>query len=553
MMKKIFGAYKIIPIKFSLILLTITVPPASLAYAADLVWTSEVKIDSFATNAVGGGGPKLAVDGTGNVMAVWTQSDGTNQNIYANRYVPGSGWGSATLIETSSMPADSPQIVADANGNFIAVWRQAWKTVNGALYGVYANRYSAGTGWGTSSVVWVDTARTDISANGPEQLAIDGSGNAIVVWSVYDWSWNHTSVRASRYVAGSGWGASVNLSSEAVQAAFSPKVAMDANGNALAVWRQDTGTTKSTQGIHAIRYSVGTGWGTPTLIESAANTVTRSGDGPQIAFDPQGNAIAVWYQYSKPGIYANRYVAGSGWGSAQAIPDTGTTSYDEAVQLAIDKNGNAIALWNQYGGVLYANRYVAGAGWGTTAIIESNGTDYSGQIAFDQNGNAIAIWGNYSCNSYNIQATQYVVGTGWGAVKRCYEGPNFVNTTKDYTSQPQIVIDNKGNSTAIWVRGVGSSAVFYAATSTTSTTITPTTSFDCVFAWAEQNYPELFSPAAGKSKTFGDYYYRYYSKTDSYLAAGTKDNHFYYVGLFSGNKILDIGAASLWTAAAGCK
>lgn len=78
--------------------------------ATALTWTPEVKIDSFPAGTVTGSSPRIAVDPSGNIMAVWVQSDGTYQNIYTNRYVVGSGWGTATLLETSTMPADSPQI-----------------------------------------------------------------------------------------------------------------------------------------------------------------------------------------------------------------------------------------------------------------------------------------------------------------------------------------------------------------------------------------------------------------------------------------------------------
>ena len=434
--------------------------------AAALTWTPEVKIDLFAAGSMAGSSPRIAVDPSGNIMAVWVQSDGTFQNIYANRYVVGSGWGIATLLEASEMPADSPQIVADSNGNFIAVWRQAWKLVNGDRYGIYANRYVAGTGWGTATTVYVDTTRGDVTANGDPKIAVDLNGNAVVVWSVYDWSWNHTSVRANRYVAGTGWSGVTNLSTESVQSAYSPNVALDSNGNAIAVWSQDTDANNPVKGIRADRYTVGTGWGTPAPIEPTTIAVTRTGSAPQIAFDANGNAIAVWYQYGKPGIYANRYVAGAGWGAAETIVDPSISNYiDQGVQLAIDKNGNAIAVWNQEGGWLYANRYVAGTGWGITETIDPGYPDYSEQIAFDQNGNAIAIWGYAACNSSNIQAILYVVGVGWSSAPRCYETTNYVNKSLDLTREPQIVIDKNGNATAVWVRGYGSYGTIYASTS----------------------------------------------------------------------------------------
>ncbi len=433
--------------------------------ATTLTWTPAVLIE---TGSGTSSSPRIAVDPSGNVMAMWVQSDGITSSIYANRYAVGSGWGTATLLETSDMPADSPQIAADSNGNFIAVWRQAWKTVNGALYGIHANRYVLGTGWGTAATVYENTSRTDVTANGDLQIGVDPNGNAVVVWSVYDWSWNHNSVRANRYVVGTGWGGVTNLSTENVQTAYGPQVALDSTGNAIVVWSQDY----SGKGIKAVRYAFGTGWETPVAIEPTTIAELNNSWGPQIAFDPNGNAIVVWYHYGKPGIYTNRYVAGTGWGIAVGIADPGTTSYDEGVRLAIDRNGNAIAVWNQYGGVVYANRYEAGTGWGTTVMVDPAGQDYSEHIAFDQNGNAIAVWGKFSCNSYNILANRYLVGTGWGAVPYCWNASSFVNSTKGDAGPPQgLVIDKNGNATVVWVQ-YGN---IYVSTSN-SVTPTPTVS-----------------------------------------------------------------------------
>src|SRR5690606_1592584 len=62
--------------------------------------------------------PQIAVDAKGNAIAVWQQSDGTRNNIWANRYVVGTGWGVATLIEKDDAgAARNAQVAVDAKGN----------------------------------------------------------------------------------------------------------------------------------------------------------------------------------------------------------------------------------------------------------------------------------------------------------------------------------------------------------------------------------------------------------------------------------------------------
>jgi len=76
---------------------------------------------------------------------------------------------------------------------------------------------------------------------------------------------------------------------------------------------------------------------------------------------------------------------------------------------------------------------------------------------------------------------------------------------------------------------------------------------DCLFNWAEGNYPNLFIPAGAMSNTLAPYYYRYYSQTRAYLATSSADNHVYYLGPSPNNAIVDVGALSPWLSTAGCQ
>lgn len=76
---------------------------------------------------------------------------------------------------------------------------------------------------------------------------------------------------------------------------------------------------------------------------------------------------------------------------------------------------------------------------------------------------------------------------------------------------------------------------------------------DCLFNWAEKQYHAMLSPAGAKSGTLSDYYYRYYSDTNAYLAIKSSDNHLYFMGPNTGNAITDLGAVSTWLTQAGCK
>ncbi|MCP3667380.1 MAG: hypothetical protein GY696_33620 [Gammaproteobacteria bacterium] len=178
--------------------------------------------------------PQIALDGSGNAIVVWFQDDGTYDSVYANRYVAGTGWGTATEIDdVNAGDAQFPQIASDGSGNVIAVWIQDDGTYNS----VYANRYVAGTGWGTAELIEIDGA----GAYRNHQIAFDGDGNAMTVW--FQAGINHYNIWANRYVAGTGWGTAELIEDYIMGHAQDPKIALDDTGNAMAVWEQHDGSS----------------------------------------------------------------------------------------------------------------------------------------------------------------------------------------------------------------------------------------------------------------------------------------------------------------------
>jgi len=379
--------------------------------------------------------PQVAVDGSGNAIAVWYQFDGTRDNVWSNRYVVGTGWGTATLIETDDLgPARFPQVAVDGSGNAIAVWQQH----DGAIWKIYSNRYVVGEGWGTATLIDSDNSEP---AYRPE-VTVDGSGNAIAVWYQHDGTRNN--MWSNRYVIGTGWGTATLIETDNSGSAYEPKVAVDGSGNAIAVWKQNDGTRDN---IWSNRYVVGTGWGTATLIETdnTGNAWT-----PEVAVDGSGNGTAVWLQYDSTSwnIYSNRYVVGTGWGTATLLEtdNSGTAKFPE---VAVDGSGNAIAVWQQSDGTrnnILSNRYVIGTGWGTATLIE---TDNSGnaqypEVAVDGSGNAIAVWYQHDGTRDNIWSNRYVVGMGWGTA-------TLIETSNLGSAKyPQVAVDGSGNAIAVW-------------------------------------------------------------------------------------------------------
>jgi hypothetical protein len=73
---------------------------------------------------------------------------------------------------------------------------------------------------------------------------------------------------------------------------------------------------------------------------------------------------------------------------------------------------------------------------------------------------------------------------------------------------------------------------------------------DCIFDWAERDFPQYFAPAKASSAYYQNYYYRYYATTGVYLA--TNDNILWALGPPTGNVLLSLGPMSNFLQAAGC-
>lgn len=81
----------------------------------------------------------------------------------------------------------------------------------------------------------------------------------------------------------------------------------------------------------------------------------------------------------------------------------------------------------------------------------------------------------------------------------------------------------------------------------------PISHSDCLFDWAEKNYPTLFSPALGStnSQSLLPYYFRFYADQKAYLGISSKDNHIYY--LPANGVLKDVGYAYDLLEQSGCK
>ena len=364
----------------------------------------------------------VALDSAGDAIMVWVQSDGRYPSIWARRYEVGKGWGTSTLIETNPGTAFDPQIAMDRIGNAIVVWYQG----GGDRYNIWANRYQMGNNWGVATLIETNP----VDALRP-QIAMNGNWNTIVVWVQDDGIWtNH-------YKLDTGWQAPALIQAGTMD---QPQVAVNESGNGIVIWVQSDEEYNS---VYARPFFEDSGWGKTTLIE---NNVGNA-EAPAVAMNGEGNAIAVWTQHDGrySSVWANRYHVTAGWGIATRLATEASRPH-----VGMDPNGNGMVVWTHRRGEcskdtrvctgipsIWARRYDKVTGWGTATQLATKA--YDPQIVMDERGNAIAVWGG---NGY-IWANYYETGRSWGTVMRISAYANIIEHN-------MAAINEVGNAIVTW-------------------------------------------------------------------------------------------------------
>lgn len=365
-------------------------------------WSNAVPIETDTTGMAST--PQVAIDAQGNALAVWVQkySNGLSY-LLSNRYTPG-GWqpGAVKQVETDNAgDAADPQIALDASGNAFVVWTRYQNKI-------WAVHCPSGGAW--EHEVEIEPANGATIAAQP-QIAVNASGSALAVWT--ESYANSQYVMANRYTAGSGWGAAAMISASVYQVSAS-QIAIDINGNGLAVWEQYDGTSGAMTDILSNRFTIGSGWRTA---RSITTNKARDAKTPKVAFDAQGNALALWAGTSTASAiwFARFALTDTDWEAAAPIGTVNPYATVQTPQFSFDSSGNAYAVWTQYiSGQSMANniassRLTAGGVWTAAELIQSDTTGAASvpQITVDSNGNATAVWQQSDGKRNNIVANRF--------------------------------------------------------------------------------------------------------------------------------------------------
>ena len=315
--------------------------------------------------------PALAVDPAGNGLLVWRETDGPTTSIYASRFTRVDLWDDPTPLENVLAAAANPDVAVDAEGRGIAVWRQ---NVDDEGF-VWASRFTPDGGWEAPVAISAGVDEAGANSSGP-RVVIDGNGNALALWYQADLASVGVHVWSNRFTPESGWAGPENIDRVApgFRRVSRVDLGFDSEGNALAVWIRRDDPTDTPDVMWSNRYSVTTGWGSPELVE------IEDGDSVgalSVAVDPDGNAHLVWEQEDDvevAHVWTNTATTTTpGWGTPTRLEDDeNNPAVDPDVVVAAD--GVAHAVWSQGDGTLqniWASEFTPGNGWSAPILIET--------------------------------------------------------------------------------------------------------------------------------------------------------------------------------------
>jgi hypothetical protein len=271
--------------------------------------------------------PDIAIDGLGNALIAWDRFDGTKLRIQTRTRAPGGTLGAVQTISDAGRDAWVPQVALNANANGIVAWTQ-WDGKNERT--MARTRAPDGT---VSAVLPLSLANQ--SAEEP-QVGIDGSGNALAVWDRFDGTVLRIQLRTISTSAALGTTLTISGSG---QDAFSPQVAVNANGAALIDWTRFDGLNDRIQ----LRARTAAGNLGAVLTLSAAG---QNAEEPQVGIDGSGRGVAIWERSDGTinRIEAVTRAAGGGLGAVQTLSANGGNAVSPQVAVK-PSTGVATAVW----------------------------------------------------------------------------------------------------------------------------------------------------------------------------------------------------------------
>ncbi|MCD4814018.1 T9SS type A sorting domain-containing protein [bacterium] len=306
--------------------------------------------------------PRIVMNDSGQAICIYH----TNNDIYANWYVPGTGWyGSVTLQANNNNVIGIPVVDLNANGQAVMIFAQT----TGSYDILYARRFNF------NNQYWSDPVQIDVTGYSTYRNYSVDINNTGRIAAAFRQDMGSPDYRI--YVAqynGSSW-----LTPDRIDPEFStddddmPSVSINDSNRVLVTYLH---SLPGTDRVFAREYDPTTTWYDNVTI--SAHSTIESARNPQSKMDNNNQGFCVFEQDvdGTSTIQAARFQSGTGTGWDQAVTISPNVAANaESASLDINDNGHAMVAFAIQGAStsdIYYNTYNPHTG-GWQDIVEYEG------------------------------------------------------------------------------------------------------------------------------------------------------------------------------------
>jgi len=280
--------------------------------------------------------------------------------------------------------------------------------------------------------------------NSPGDVAVAPDGTAIVVWqrasckNVGDpHECENGKVQYSVRPPGGSFSPPADMQGDPFAASMAnPKVAVDAAGNAVAVWVSGSGEAARVR--YAFRPAGGEFGGAKTVADASGSSHAF----PRLDVAPSGRAVVTFFRLVAAAGRASYAVrpAGGDFGPATSFAGDPGTTINQAPDIHLDAEGGGIANWASLSGgvfIRYATIAPGATEFGAAEALEKG----AARLAMAPSGVAAMIW-NVSGSATDLRYSFRAPGGGFGPPQTLPEAEGPLG--------PQVAVAADGSAVAAW-------------------------------------------------------------------------------------------------------
>ena len=255
------------------------------------------RLDDYPIGRTGSGDqrePDVAMDAEGNLVVVWKENSG-EPGVYQIHMAGFDSGGSQRFVDTPVNPDPAteqrkPAVAVATDGSFVVVWEDD-STVDSAVHEIRA------AGFYADGSERVPDATVNKDKNGKQRrpdIAMDAQGNFVVVWED-----DSRGTKNVYQIFGAGFHSNGSrrfyvspVNAESTRQQLDPAIAMAPDGSFVVVWQDDSTRPKKVYEIFAAGFDPG---GSKRLHDTPVNGNSRGQqEEPDVAMDAEGNFVVVW-------------------------------------------------------------------------------------------------------------------------------------------------------------------------------------------------------------------------------------------------------------------